>query len=492
MSESRLPDDLSAWPNDAYQLLAVQPGVERRDLKRAYTALLRQFKPEHFPDQFRRIRDAYETVLRHVEWRERFAAQSNSPADEGAGANDAIVPEAAKPPLSLHQPEHPRQSPAPGRNPVPPLASLDDQVESLWQKAIGGNEPAYLRLAALQRQNPGRRELPVRLYWLLVVWPELDSSRDPCDWLIHGMKMGRLSGPAAELYRRELDENPTEVLAPRSAELLGASAELARVADLAGRRWRAAGRLDRFDVILAEIARLRPRFIPEAEELWARLLMEALDQLAWTLSPTQQTTADALCAELDQIEHLHTGLRHGLERLDQLRSITAGWRKLHGGRLTTDNGELIELVRLSWLGPAEEIRPRVIRMVAELAANPRRGLALLDRIHQLSSSVLAQVGQMIGGCIDRPASVGPRPDPDHIQALARRSLEAASRGSQYESLRWPLLEFCLRERVSPEWLVAQRGEPLIQPLVAWQILVRQLEADAPLRFVYAACAALDS
>jgi hypothetical protein len=490
MSESHLPDDISAWPKDSYQLLAVQPGVERRDLKRAYTALLRQFKPEHFPDHFRRIRDAYEIVLRHVEWRERLLTENPALADYAAGTEDTIAPlAAAEPP----QPDLPRPSPATSSSPVHPAASLDDQVESLWQSAVvRRDEAAYLRLAALERQNPGRRELSVRLYWLLVVWPELDANRDPCDWLVRGMKTSRLSGPAAELYRRELEENPAETLAPRSAELLATPAELARLADLAEWRWRAAGRLDRFDAILAELARLRPRFLPEAEELWARLLMEALDQLAWTLSPTQQAAADSLCAELDQVEHLHTGLRHELDRLDQSQSIGAGWRKLHASRFIEDNGELIELVRLSRLRPAEEIRPRVIRIIAELAANPRQGLVLFDRVHQLSSSVLAQVGQMINGCIDHPATVGPRPDPDHIQALARRSLESAARGSQYESLRWPLLEFCLREQVAPEWLVAQPGDPLIQPLIAWQNIVRQLEADAPLRFVFAACAALEA
>jgi hypothetical protein len=488
MSESRLPADLSAWPKDAYQLLAVRSGVERRDLKRAYTALLRQFKPEHFPDHFRRIRDAYETVLRHVEWRERAATQAAAPPPEAA-RTDSIIAAAGMPP-GQPKAERPRPSPQPGRNPLPPIASIEDQLEALWEQAIGGDPAAYLRLAALERQNPGRRELPVRLYWLLVVWPELDASRDPCDWLIRGIRSGRLSGPTAELYRRELEEQPAESLAPRSLELLNTAAELGQLADLVEWRWRAAGRLDRLDVIPAELTRLRPRFLPEAEELWARLLMAALDQLAWTLSPTQQTMADALCAELEQIEHLHIGLRHALERLDQLRSITAGWRKLQAGRTLSEEGEFLDLVRLSWLRPAEEIQPRVIRMVAELAENPRRALALFDRIHKVSSSVLAQVGQMIAGCTDRRAAAGPRPDPDHIQALARRSIEARY-GSQYEPFRWHLLEFCLRERVAPEWLIAQRGEPLIQAPVAWQQFVRQVEADAPLRFVFAACVALE-
>ena len=51
-------------------VLGIRRGADRSAVRRAYTALLREFNPEHFPEQFRRIREAYETVLQQVDWNE--------------------------------------------------------------------------------------------------------------------------------------------------------------------------------------------------------------------------------------------------------------------------------------------------------------------------------------------------------------------------------------------------------------------------------------
>src|SRR5437764_570636 len=85
VSEPSLPDDPARWPDDPYELLGVPRDVSPRDLRRAYTRLIRAYKPEHFPEQFRRIRAAYETVLRLAEF---FGA-------EGAASRERQRPEAA-------------------------------------------------------------------------------------------------------------------------------------------------------------------------------------------------------------------------------------------------------------------------------------------------------------------------------------------------------------------------------------------------------------
>src|SRR5260370_450178 len=68
MSAHDLGPDLDGWPEDPYQLLGVSFGVLPRDLRRAYTRLIRTYKPEQFPEHFQRIRDAYETVLQYAEF----------------------------------------------------------------------------------------------------------------------------------------------------------------------------------------------------------------------------------------------------------------------------------------------------------------------------------------------------------------------------------------------------------------------------------------
>src|SRR5262245_43948354 len=63
-----LPDDPRQWPDDPFQLLGVEPPTTEQDLKRAYTRLIRRFKPEHHPEQFRRVREAYEVALQRARW----------------------------------------------------------------------------------------------------------------------------------------------------------------------------------------------------------------------------------------------------------------------------------------------------------------------------------------------------------------------------------------------------------------------------------------
>src|SRR5579872_5824145 len=66
MSAPDLPTDPARWPRDPYRLLGVSPGVSPRDLKRAYLQLIRRYKPEHAPEQFRLIREAYEAASQQI------------------------------------------------------------------------------------------------------------------------------------------------------------------------------------------------------------------------------------------------------------------------------------------------------------------------------------------------------------------------------------------------------------------------------------------
>src|SRR5437660_1300776 len=68
MSTRSLPDDPARWPDDPRALLGVPANVGPRELRRAYNQLIRTYKPEQFPEEFRRIRAAYESLLPMAEW----------------------------------------------------------------------------------------------------------------------------------------------------------------------------------------------------------------------------------------------------------------------------------------------------------------------------------------------------------------------------------------------------------------------------------------
>src|SRR5579883_3032310 len=89
MSEHSLPSDSSKWPRDPFRLLGVQPGISARDLRRAYLQLIRRYKPEHAPNEFRLIREAYEKAQRFTEvmgshWR---IVEPPDPTEEDSSPN---------------------------------------------------------------------------------------------------------------------------------------------------------------------------------------------------------------------------------------------------------------------------------------------------------------------------------------------------------------------------------------------------------------------
>ncbi len=59
--------DWSLLPHSPRDFFGLSENFDRRDLKRAYGKLIRQYKPEHAPEEFRRIRVAYEALERNLD-----------------------------------------------------------------------------------------------------------------------------------------------------------------------------------------------------------------------------------------------------------------------------------------------------------------------------------------------------------------------------------------------------------------------------------------
>jgi hypothetical protein len=231
-----LPDDMSGWPADPFALLGVPRGSSETDLKRAYTRLIRRFKPERFPDQFRRIREAYEVAQRMVHWF-RFDAEPDAPPrslavpepEEPSGTQPVPrdVDEESAEPLFV------RPKPMPGPRPYV------DEADRLWGLATADAAgEGYLGLVDLSRAYHGRVDVPLRLYWLLAADPALDPERTRHTWLSEALTRARLGGPAAELYRRELAADPVVAVGGPYTKIMAVDAPIGNVTTVA--RWRLA------------------------------------------------------------------------------------------------------------------------------------------------------------------------------------------------------------------------------------------------------------
>lgn len=69
---------------DAYEVLGIDLDADERTIKRAYAALIKQYRPETHPADFARVRDAYEEALYY--WRENLQWQADPEPVEHAAS----------------------------------------------------------------------------------------------------------------------------------------------------------------------------------------------------------------------------------------------------------------------------------------------------------------------------------------------------------------------------------------------------------------------
>jgi hypothetical protein len=453
MSDQRLPEDPDQWPIDPFVLLGVNHGSTRKVVRRAYARLIRVYKPEHFPKQFRRIRDAYELLDQRLAWLEssRMAeTESGSPAEspeiaatEGsreASENEGIV----------------------DVSPTSERATSQDQIGP-WQKARQGElTEAYHHCALLAQQGGADEGLFVRLYWMLRLATELEPARDARDWLVAGLRRCGFCGRLFDLYRRELLDDPQEALQSRCDEVIGFSGHRGLLAELVIARWNGAAKRERWDIIAKDLAELRGRMQNEPS-VWGRLLLAAIDHLAWSKQDEPREVLAAcqvevellaehwlpIAGELDQRDTL-LELVHACDQLRFLTNLPTEWRK-----------SLRSLISSSWNKPLESYRRCLIEVLAPLVQNPILGMEWLDRLAARCSPALHRFGTLILA-LANDCLVGQEVSSADLQGRLVLFLMNAAKGKlpnrwrqwaqvqqqRDRSGRVELLMFCLQERIT--------------------------------------------
>jgi hypothetical protein len=464
MDDTALPDDPRDWPTDPFALLGVPRSVSETDLKRAYTRLIRKYKPEHAPEQFRRIREAYETVIEMSRWYRESPARDPGHTLPFAPISPPAPPETPPRDPAPDAPHQPQIDP-----PVRPVSS--DPVDAAWADAVAGDwGAAYSALVGLAASHPEHADLPLRLYWLLALRPALDPERTRHDWLSRALAVAQLSGPAVELYARELASDPEAALcAPylRLLELPGAPT--ARLLHLARTRFAAAER--RWAAVEVDLDALARRAGELDEVQWLGHLVDVSGHAAFSQTPVSARCA-ALLAGLKHLE-----LRHGwaFDRLDEQQAAARAWRAA-----TAVPGPIDLAVAVAWAGG--DWRDPLAAACAWVANDPLDALRRCDRASREGPVVLSAFVRMLAA--QREARTEPEYPPALIRGAVRAYLANDSRG-EYGLVRESLLRFLLAERIDPAELAAACAQ---DPEHSVRRLARHVRDDGVLHLVYrAAC-----
>jgi hypothetical protein len=472
---SSLPEDVRRWPSDPFKLLGVPRNVAPLDLKRAYTRLIRAYKPEHAPEQFRRIREAYDKV--------RQAAEVHGAFPQGIAAQPFEREEAA-----TSETVPPNQRSEAGQSPKRErLKSLEEQLDECWEWAIDGDEvKAYRTLERLHAQAPHDARIGVRLYWLLTLTPQVDPNRSPCDWLVAGLRRNGLNGPMRELYRRELAANPAEALNQRCSELIDALPASNGLAELVQWRWNGIAQTEQAaELIRGDLAELRERFLGCDEETWARLVFAAVDRIAFIQSQAARDLMVRCQHDLKTLEHLHLRLSAAFDRYELLLDLADKSRTVAQGG-TPRHADFLDVVHRAWTTPIEELRPRLLAYLATIAGRPGQALQNFEFIQQVASPLLYQFRRALSvlEAITDPPEDG-RTQGDIAELVL--SFARDTPGAKYSEWRTPLLDFCLREVIMPEQVAAALAEHADFQLSAEQHLSQAATKDLPLVCVCHAC-----
>jgi hypothetical protein len=465
MSAPELPEDVSQWPQDPHALLGVSPEVLPADLRRAYTRLIRFYKPEQFPEQFRRIREAYETILRLIELQLGFRNPAHiADEEEVGGQGEAASSDGMSQPIAATEGED----------------RVGAKVSALWELAIAGDEvSAYQGLRELSERHAGRQDVYLRLYWLSALSPALESSVTPFDWLIEGVCRAGWSMSSAELIRREVEAEPQLALGAGYQKMIDASQSSALLLEVMQWRWNAASRLGQWESIRADLEGLRPRLREQGEDSWAQLLMRGVNYLAWAKDePIIESTARYF-AELEGLQHLQGRLQLEFDRLESLRELTATWQSVRKNAEVAY--DVLGLVRGCWLLPRELIRKELWQFVEEIVRDPQQWLTKLTQVQSKAPALLNYLGGVLQQLQEENGTL---PDPPPPQVLAPRVAEflAPKKRLPYEKVRGQVLDFCLKEAVPPGILAAFATSSLGEQLGS-TALGEQIRGDWPLHLI---------
>lgn len=469
MSETHLPNNLAEWPENPYELLGVGQDVDRRNLRRAYVRLIRVFKPEHFPDQFRRIRDAYESIDGFLQYREQYGI------GEPAGNEPTAMPR-------NNRLEPIEESAA--------VHTLGDDCDAAWQLAKTGDwAGAYRRLCEIERRRPGNADICIRLYWLLTMQPALDAGCDRRDWLAVGLPAADFTGPLAELYGRELEGDCGEAMRPRCRKLFEHRGSFGSRAAFAMQCWGAIDLLEQHETIVHDLRMLQEDARASDRTMLARLLLACEGHLRWHECVHSSTPLAKIAEEcrkqVEEMSEEHQALSYELDRSDYLLELTTGLRKLADGNLFSTDfvDSLRDLLHRGWILPFDAIRPQLIDFWRPMIENPRKSIADMGVIQRISNVVTHQLSNHAN------ALYWLRHD-DTVETNAAELTDSVIEffsqydWNVYETLRYDILSFCVRHRIAIEQFRATAVDAL--PVLRKSTLPHQLQCDLPLQCIVAA------
>ncbi|MDX1965169.1 MAG: hypothetical protein SFX18_18640 [Pirellulales bacterium] len=540
-----LPEDLSAWPSQPDKLLGITDQTTATELKRRYTSLIRKFKPERFPDHFRRIREAYEQSLPMIQWRDQrrqyappVVSSPGTPPESRAGGEDAA---ASATPLSAIAPTEPSEvlNPDEANDKIPGATGAKTAAESPATQDSGldarNTLPPANPLAAEMAPTADRESIlatpraPAASPWLN---PGDAGWEDGLEQVWNQARRGDVAGAYHRLCQWESRHRGNGPLCTRLYWLLSIHPELdknreplewliaaLRANGLSGANW---------ELYRRELER-RPAEIgtPRCEEIWQfaatpgalasfahwrwsaavslnniEIIINDLDRLYTVLAAdhadlwaqllmrgvgimawrTEDSARHASEVCFAELEKLGDLYHRQSDLFEELDWLRTVLPAWQKLRHAEFPPALVDFLASCWYLEPHLLEQLALRHFQQMLAYTDNTLALFDNLNYIAPETIHLLRRALRSC-DRFGGERPAPeDSDYLLDLFAAHFKDHARINYAACRRW-ILNFCLHERVGPQDLATLLMCDANPP--GWLVeLADQLSQDHSLNYLY--------
>ena len=450
---NHLSDNPSDWPEDVYALLGVDRDADTKTLRRAYTRLIRRFKPDHYPSEFQRIREAYDAARKFAELRKNFEPADGDWSDVPARTIhdrtglEVVEPHSSKPDEFGHD-----DRVLILRSNFADESADATAADSAWRTGREGDlKGAFDRLELLHERDRDNEEVIIRLYWIRKLLRQSDGgpAADLVHWLCQTVKSHGSRGRLWQLLLAELQSAPDLSTSEAASKLLESPDAPEQLVPLLLTRWRSAGHVEQWASIDDDLNTMRRQLLPDLASVWIDTVLAALRILVWSRdTEASGKGADGVMQdgtqlferwfqELNSFEECHLTHPHVFDERDELVELREQLQR------PEVHDRVRHLLLEDTVGRGAGIRNRVLRITQDFSAFPEESLGELDALAQSCPMVLVRLWR----CIQRHNSAAwflPEGQGDVIVRQVDRMIQSTNWNSIFEA-RIAVYNFCVHE-----------------------------------------------
>ena len=441
---NELPDDFSQWSKNNWELFNLDSqNASYNDLRKAYSKLIKRFRPETHPEHFQRIQEAFET-LRNLILSQNSSGQIKSPTDSESDSEKE---------RQIQLRRFKRQ--------MDYLNTLYTQYiyKADWTGAIKFLESSVITENSskdIPEEIADLDELPyVYMFWLLYAINPSDEDNFPeiYKYLIMGDLLqdeGAMSLSIKTFFyfleRKGLSYK--DKIYDYALSRLNFSSTLC----LLNIRWlnlRFEDGFDDVDVILSDLEKLKERFKHKDLKCWARINIEAIEHLLWIGSSKAKKAIDDCMDAISEYPDYAEVFDEKFENIDQIEQLTASLDAIPK-ILPIDIDSLHTILLMNENAVPSRYRRFTLKIMSGLADDVLKTFMVFDYLNQHHSIIASRLLEPFHNVYITRREKNDPPAVEYAVGFINRLLQTWKRiNYSFSSFRLPLLKILLEERLNP-------------------------------------------